>query len=128
MMRDVDAVQRGRVLVDAYGLDADDRAGIVPMAIVTTARTWHGIRCGTARPPRGRLGACMWADGIGDKIRPREHWLRVHQSQLATAVTVLQRRANELSRARYSNPDRTWPLRLQIQRGRVRGCRQQRWW
>lgn len=84
VLRDADAAQRGRVLVDAYGLDADDRARVVPMAIVTADRTWHSMR--HRATTHGGGWARMWADGLGDKIRRRERWLRAHQTNLTAAL------------------------------------------
>ena len=86
VLRNIDAGQRGRVLVDAYGLDADDRAQIVPMAIATADRTWHSMR--HRATTHGGGWARMWANGVGDQIRRREHWLRTHQDHLASALTV----------------------------------------
>lgn len=85
VMRDVDAAERGRLLVDGYGLDAPLRRWLVPVAISTAQRSWYSMR-DRARTHGGGW-ARMWADGIGDRIRRRESWLRENASELHDAVT-----------------------------------------
>jgi len=84
MMREIDAAERGRLLVDAYGLAADGRDLVVPVAIASAERSWH-----TMRERADTLGggwARMWREGVGDRIRRREQWLRQNADALRAAV------------------------------------------
>ncbi|GMA84824.1 hypothetical protein GCM10025868_00740 [Angustibacter aerolatus] len=83
-VRDVDAAVRGRLLVDAYGLDDADRRWVVPVSISAAERSWHSMR--ELAETHGGGWARMWADGVGDRIRRREAWLREHAAALDAAL------------------------------------------
>jgi hypothetical protein len=84
-MRAVDPVARGRVLADAYGLDAALRPHVVPVAVLTAQRTWPRMRERAERLGGG--WARMWDAGVGDAIRRRERWLRQNADALTDALT-----------------------------------------
>lgn len=44
LLRDVDVPRRCRIFADAYGLDAQDRAGLVESALIRTRRSWLLMR------------------------------------------------------------------------------------
>lgn len=84
VMRGIEATTRGRLLVDAYGLDPELRAHVLPVAIRTAGRSWHRMRDRAARLGGG--WARMWDEGIGDQIRRREQWLVDNDTGLAEAL------------------------------------------
>lgn len=84
-MRDVDAGQRGRQLIDAYGLEDDLREFVVPVALSTAQRSWHSMR--ERAETLGGGWARMWREGVGDRIRRREQWLRENGEALHRAIT-----------------------------------------
>lgn len=83
-MRDIDATERGRLLVDAYGLALASRRLVVAAAIHSAERAWYSMR-DRART-RGGGWARMWDEGIGDRIRRREQWLRANEALLHEAL------------------------------------------
>ncbi|XAS77245.1 phosphotransferase [Dermatophilaceae bacterium Sec6.4] len=85
-IRDLDPASRGRLLVDAYGLDDQLRQWVVPVAISTAQRTWYSME-NRARTQGGGW-ATMWSDGIGDRIHRREQWLRDNEHLLIRAITT----------------------------------------
>lgn len=85
VQREIDAVSRGRVLVDAYGLDRPQRAQVVPTAIAGAERSWHRMKARAEQEGGG--WARMWDAGVGDQIRRRQAWLIAHQAELAAALT-----------------------------------------
>lgn len=84
VMRDIDAVERGRLLVDAYGLDQASRQRVADSAIEGAGLTWFSMR-ERARTLGGGW-ARMWDEGIGDQIRRREQWLRDNRNELRKAL------------------------------------------
>lgn len=85
-LRDLDPASRGRLLVDAYGLDDQLRQWVVPVAISTAQRTWHSME--ERARTHGGGWAKMWSDGIGDRIQRREQWLRDNEHVLIRAITA----------------------------------------
>jgi hypothetical protein len=85
-LRSVDPAERGRLLVDAYGLDADDRSLLVPLALNTAERAWHTMRWRSEQIGGGWRR--MWDSGVGDRIRRREAWLRKHGPVLSDALVA----------------------------------------
>lgn len=73
VMRDADAVARARVLVEAYGLDDEDRAHVVDVARSTADRAWFVMRERARREGGGWQR--MWDAGVGDRIVRRQAWL-----------------------------------------------------
>ena len=84
VQRDIDAAARGRLLVDAYGLDDLQRSQVLPVAIAGAERTWHRMKDRAERLGGG--WARMWDAGVGDQIRRRHAWLLEHREELATAL------------------------------------------
>lgn len=82
VLRDVDAVRRAGVLVDAYGLT--DRCDLVEVAVRQSERSWFLMRDRADRWGGG--WARMWADGVGDQIRRRTQWLADHAAAVTTAL------------------------------------------
>lgn len=83
-LRFVDPAERGRLLVDAYGLDADERSLLLPVAANIAERAWHTMRWRSTRLGGGWRR--MWTAGVGDRIRRREEWLRAQEPLLAAAL------------------------------------------
>lgn len=84
-MRGVDAAARARLVVDAYGLDADSRTQLVRVAVRAAERSWHTMRHRAI--VRGGGWARMWDDGVGERIRRRQAWLEACAAELHRAVT-----------------------------------------
>lgn len=85
-VRDVDAVARAALLVDEYGLGADDRQRIVPVARNSADRTWYSMRNRAA--VLGGGWKRMWDEGVGDRILRRQRWLAEHADELHEALTA----------------------------------------
>lgn len=85
-VRDVDPVARAALLVDEYGLAADDRQRIVPVARNAAELAWHLMRNRAARLGGGWQR--MWGEGVGDRILRRQQWLAEHEDELHRAVTA----------------------------------------
>lgn len=83
-LRSVDPAERGRLLVDAYGLTDADRRRLVPAAIHQAERAWHSMRWRAERFGGGWQR--MWDAGVGDRIRRREAWLREQGPVLSAAL------------------------------------------
>jgi hypothetical protein len=84
VVREVDAFQRTRVLLDAYGLDASDRALLVDVAKNMSHRSWHLMK--HRAETIGGGWARMWNDGVGDVILRRQAWLRDNDALLRAAT------------------------------------------
>jgi Ser/Thr protein kinase RdoA (MazF antagonist) len=83
-LRDVDPASRGRILVDAYGLDLTDRALLPALALNSAQRAWHTMRWRSERLGGGWRR--MWDTGVEERIRRREGWLRERQDELGSAL------------------------------------------
>lgn len=83
-LRGVDPALRGRLLVDAYGLERGQRTLLVPVAIATADRAWHSMRWRSEQLGGGWRR--MWDAGVGERIRRRAAWLRAEQQRLTGAV------------------------------------------
>lgn len=81
----VDAFARAAMMVDVYGLDADSRSMIVPLAQNAAERTWYSMRLRAEREGGGWRR--MWDAGVGDAIRRRQAWLAENEDALSAAVT-----------------------------------------
>lgn len=84
-VRDVDAIARSALLVDAYGLDAAGRRAVVEVARRTAERAWFFMRRRAERDGGG--WARMWDEGVGDRILRRQAWLAQSAAALHDAVT-----------------------------------------
>ncbi|MFF1875688.1 phosphotransferase [Kitasatospora herbaricolor] len=83
--RGIDAARRGSVLLDAYGLESDDRARVVDVARNAADRSWHLMKRNAAE--RGGGWQRMWDEGVGDRILRRGQWLTANASALHAAIT-----------------------------------------
>jgi hypothetical protein len=88
VVRDVDAIERAALLVDAYDLGPADRERIVPMARNMAARTWHSMR--NRATVLGGGWRRMWDDGVGDRILRRQARLAENADRLHHAITDTQ--------------------------------------
>ena len=80
----VDPGERGRLLVDVYGLEEADRRRLVPVAVNHARRSWHSMRWRAEHLGGGWQR--MWDAGVGDRIRRREAWLREQEPVLRRAL------------------------------------------
>jgi Ser/Thr protein kinase RdoA (MazF antagonist) len=80
-----DVANRLRIFVDAYGLDAERRAGFLDLARRAARRGWHLMRANAEL--RGGGWARMWAEGVGDAIHRRQAFLDAEHDALAAALT-----------------------------------------
>ncbi|SEQ40207.1 phosphotransferase [Microlunatus flavus] len=76
--------ERLRVLADAYGLGAAERASLVDVAVARADRMWWAMR--GAAEHLGGGWARMWDHGVGDLIRRRQRWLLDHRDDLRAAL------------------------------------------
>lgn len=83
-VREVDAIARATLLVDAYGLDAEGRGNVVATARNSADRAWFLMK--HRAETMGGGWARMWNDGVGDRIIRRQHWLAEYAEQLDAAV------------------------------------------
>lgn len=81
-----DVPARLGIFVDAYGLDAERRAGLLDLAGRAARRSWYLMRANARL--RGGGWARMWAEGVGDQIRRRQEWLAADHAALAAALGV----------------------------------------
>lgn len=81
---DVDPGERGRLLVEAYGLDEEDREWVVPVAISSAQQAWHAMK--NRAEELGGGWRRMWDEGVGERIRRREAWLVGEQRALRRAL------------------------------------------
>jgi Ser/Thr protein kinase RdoA (MazF antagonist) len=84
-LADVDAGHRAAMMVQAYGLDANSRSMLVPLARNTAERTWYSMRLRAERDGGGWRR--MWDAGVGDAIRRRQAWLQENSDALINAIT-----------------------------------------
>lgn len=84
LLRDVDAPRRCRIFADAYGLDDQDRAGLVESALIHTRRSWLLMRY--RAETLGGGWARMWDEGIGEVINRRDIWLQANADLITTAL------------------------------------------
>lgn len=70
---DCDAPARLASFVHAYGLEADERAAFMNLAIDGAVRSWHLMKANAEN--RGGGWARMWDEGVGDRIIRRRVWL-----------------------------------------------------
>lgn len=73
VLRDLDAGDRMRTFVDAYGLTDVDRRSLLDSAIRRCTRVWHAMRHRAEHDGGG--WARMWHEGAGDVILRSRDWL-----------------------------------------------------
>jgi hypothetical protein len=83
--RGLDAAARGALLVDAYGLEPEDRELIVATVQNQAERSWFSMK--HRAETLGGGWRRMWEDGVGDRILRRQQWLADHAAVLHAAVT-----------------------------------------
>ena len=76
--------ERLRLLADAYGLAAAQRASLVDVAVARADRMWLSMR--GAAVHYGGGWAQMWDHGVGDFIRRRRAWLVERSDDFRTAL------------------------------------------
>ena len=81
-----DVPSRLAAFVDAYGLDANERAQFCDVAIHGATRSWHRMKANAER--RGGGWARMWDEGVGDLILRRRAWLVEERATLEAALRV----------------------------------------
>ncbi|MCU1529116.1 MAG: hypothetical protein JWP75_2879 [Frondihabitans sp.] len=84
VLRDADPAHRARLVVDAYGLEEQDRRLLVSTAQNVADRSWFSMRH-RARTLGGGWQR-MWDEGVGDVILRRQVWLRENAAALEAAV------------------------------------------
>ena len=85
-LRRVDPFRRCRLIADAYGMTAADRARLVEVAMLRTRRSWHLMK--NRAEVEGGGWQRMWDEGVGAVIRRREAWLERHAAQIEAALTA----------------------------------------
>lgn len=83
-LRDVDVGQRMRLFVDAYGINEIERENLLDVAQRRCSHVWHAMRRRAERDGGG--WARMWAEGVGDRIRRAQQWLRSERARLHQAL------------------------------------------
>ena len=86
VLRDVDALARARLLVDAYGLGPVERRHVVDVAIHSAERSWFTMRERARRDGGGWQR--MWDEGVGDRIHRRQAWLADNAAALHQTITM----------------------------------------
>ena len=86
VLRDVDALARARLLVDAYGLGSSERRHVVDVAISSAERSWFTMRERARRDGGGWQR--MWDEGVGDRIHRRQAWLADNAAALHQIITM----------------------------------------
>jgi hypothetical protein len=85
VVREVDALHRAAVLVNAYDLDDAGRARLVPLAINAAERSWFAMR--ERAEQLGGGWRRMWDEGVGDRIKRRHRWLLDNAEAISAAVS-----------------------------------------
>ena len=80
----VDPGQRARLFVDAYGMSACDRAGLVPLMELRMHRSYDAMRARAAK--RGGPWAQLWERGVGDALLRGAAWVRSESTRLEAAL------------------------------------------
>lgn len=80
----IDQLHRLRLLVDRFGLSADERQRYVADEIARADGTWERMKW--RAETQGGGWARMWDEGVGDKIRRRQTWLRNNAADIAAAL------------------------------------------
>ena len=86
VLRDVDALARARLLVDAYRLGSSERRHVVDVAISSAERSWFTMRERARRDGGGWQR--MWDEGVGDRIHRRQAWLSDNAAALHQIITM----------------------------------------
>jgi phosphotransferase family enzyme len=80
--RDVDVPARFALLMDAYGLPAEERDELLELADPMWRRSWLQMRDNGLT--RGGGWARMWDEGVGDLIERRRAWFAAERAALAS--------------------------------------------
>jgi hypothetical protein len=76
---DADAGARVRLFADAYGMDAAQRADVVPVAVRRAANSTLVMRAAAEVDPVFRR---WWDEGVADRMPRAERWIATHADQL----------------------------------------------
>jgi phosphotransferase family enzyme len=79
-----DIPARLRLFTDAYGLTADDRRALLPVARLRFERSYEAMRARAER--HGGGWARIWRTGAGPQIRRAQDWLDLHWDELDAAL------------------------------------------
>lgn len=81
----IDQLRRLRLFVDRFGLAEELRRRFVADEITRADLTWSRMKA--RAETQGGGWARMWAEGVGDKIRRRQSWLRATSAAITAALT-----------------------------------------
>jgi hypothetical protein len=84
VMRDLDAGERMRTFIDAYGLTDVDRCRLLDSAVRRCTRVWNSMRHRAEHDGGG--WARMWNEGAGDIILRTKDWLERERPSLDAAI------------------------------------------
>jgi hypothetical protein len=84
VMRDLDAGERIRTFIDAYGLADADRRCLLDSAVLRCTRVWHAMRHRAEHEGGG--WARMWNKGVGDVLLRSKDWLERERPSLEAAI------------------------------------------
>jgi hypothetical protein len=82
-LRGLDALRRGRILADAYGMAEQDRLRLVEVAVLRTRRSWHVMKHHAEADGGGWRR--MRDEGVGDIIARRRAWLDRNGARIEAA-------------------------------------------
>jgi hypothetical protein len=81
----IDQLGRLRLFVDRFGLSRELREHYVADEVARADGTW--LRMKERAETHGGGWRRMWDDGVGDKIRRRQAWLRANAAEITAALT-----------------------------------------
>jgi hypothetical protein len=80
---DADAAHRVRVFADAYGMDEEQRAQVVPVAVRRASNTHISMRAAAQVDPVFRR---WWDEGVKDRMPRAETWLAEHGAAIEQSL------------------------------------------
>jgi len=84
VLRSLDAADRTRAFIAAYGLTDVDRGRLLDSAVLRCTRVWHAMRYRAEHEGGG--WARMWNEGVGDVLVRSKAWLERERQSLETAI------------------------------------------
>ena len=82
-MRDVDVPARARILADAYGMTAQQRALVVPTAVQRAANAMPAMHAAAQADP---VFAKWWDGGLEQRLLRAQEWLATEAPRIDTAL------------------------------------------